>query len=164
MNIRSFGQGNVENIKKIERELQVVLPEDYKNFLIKYNGAVIDEAYIYVDDLQQKMRMGLFYGVDVDSYADILKINKEFSDDILENSLLIGTDDGEGWILLICDGENDGIWYYDHSYFFKQSTDDLNTYFVCDTFLDFIKLLETTIEEKVLPTKFEVLMNKQAKW
>jgi cell wall assembly regulator SMI1 len=147
MNIRSFGQGNVKNIEKIEKELHVTLPEDYKNFLIKYNGAVIDDAYIYVEDLQQKMMMGLFYGVDLKNYADILITNKEFSIDLLENSLLIGTDDGEGWILLICDGENDGIWYYDHSYFFDQSTDDLNTYYICETFSDFIKLLETTTEE-----------------
>jgi len=109
MNIKSFGQGCVEHIEKIEKELKVILPEDYKNFLLKYNGAVIKDAYIYVKDLQQKMIMGCFYGVDLKNYADILETNKEFSDDILDNFLLIGTDVGEGWILLICDGENDGI-------------------------------------------------------
>jgi hypothetical protein len=62
----------------------------------------------------------------------------------LENSILIGSDEGEGLIMLVCDGENDGIWYYDHSYFFEQSTDDTNTYFICNTFSDFIKQLEMT--------------------
>lgn len=148
MDIKGFGKGNLENIEKIERFLKIKLPDDYKNFLVEYNGAVIEDAYIYVDDLKQKMMMGLIYGVDTKKASDILKINKEFKDDILKNSILIGTDAGEGWILLICDGKNDGIWYYDHSYFFEQSTDDLNTYFICNTFSEFIKLLETASPEE----------------
>jgi hypothetical protein len=148
MDIKGLGKGNLENIEKIERFLKIKLPDDYKNFLVEYNGAVIEDAYIYVDDLKQKMMMGLIYGVDTKKASDILKINKEFKDDILKNSILIGTDAGEGWILLICDGKNDGIWYYDHSYFFEQSTDDLNTYFICNTFSEFIKLLETTSPEE----------------
>ncbi|MDR0349455.1 MAG: SMI1/KNR4 family protein [Tannerella sp.] len=144
MNIKSFGKGNLRNTGQIEKCLKIKLPDDYKNFLTAYNGAVIEDAYIYVDELKQKMLMGLIYGVDTRKASDILKINKEFEDDILKNSILIGTDAGEGWILLICDGENDGIWYYDHSCFFEQSTDDSNTYFICDTFSEFMELLETT--------------------
>ena len=41
--------------------------------------------------------------------------------------------------------ENDGIWYYDHSYFFKQSSDELNTYFICETFAEFMQMLENTV-------------------
>ncbi len=145
MNIRSFGKGNINNIKKIEKELHITLPEDYKNFLVKYNGAAIDNAYFDVDDLNQQIMMGVFLGVDLMENANsIININKEFKDDILENSLLIGDDPGNGLILLIFDGENDGVWYYDHTYFFEQSTDELNTYFICDTFSEFIKLLEIT--------------------
>jgi len=36
------------------------------------------------------------------------------------------------------------VWYYDHTYFFDKSTDDLNTYFICETFSDFLKMVETT--------------------
>jgi hypothetical protein len=143
MKIKSFGKGSKQNINKIEKEFSVKLPNDYKEFLIENNGADIETGLFYVKDIGQTIPMGYFYGVDiVEGYADIIEINKEYRDDILENSILIGTDEGEGWILLICDGENDGIWYYDHSYFFEQSTDDLNTYFICETFSEFMETLK----------------------
>jgi hypothetical protein len=147
MKAKRFTKGNISNIDRIEKVLNIKLPKDYKDFLIENNGADIEKGVFYIEDIDQTIPMGYFYGVDiVEGYADIIEINKEYADDILENSILIGSDEGEGWILLVCDGENDGIWYYDHSYFFEQSTDDLNTYFICDTFSDFIKLLETTLD------------------
>jgi hypothetical protein len=86
--------------------------------------------------------MGVLYGVNMENEAlDLIYENKEYSDDIPEKSLLIGSDPGGGWILLIFDGENDGIWYYDHSYFFEQSTDELNTYLICNTFTEFLEIL-----------------------
>ncbi|MCV9934089.1 SMI1/KNR4 family protein [Flavobacterium sp. LS1R47] len=145
MKINSYGIGNIENIKKIEEEFGINLPEDYKIFLINNNGGEVDDAYFYVNDISQKIMMGLFYGVDLEkNAANIIKINKEYEDDILDNSLLIGGDAGGGWILLVFDGESDGIWYYDHSYFFEESTDELNTYFICDTFTEFLEMLKNT--------------------
>ena len=144
MKIEKYTQGSISNVEKVEKELKIILPKDYKDFLIENNGAIVEDGFLYVKDIEQTVSMGYFYGVDTaKGYADIIDINKEYADDILENSILIGSDEGEGWILLICDGENDGIWYYDHSYFFEQSTDALNTYFICDTFSEFIKLLKT---------------------
>jgi hypothetical protein len=148
MKINKIEIGNEINVEKIEKIFSLKLPNDYRIFLTEHNGASIEDGYFFVDELQQQISMEVFYGVDTKNDSiDIVKINKEFADDILAKSLLIGGDDGGGWILLICDGENDGIWYYDHSYFFEQSTDDLNTYFICDTFSDFMNLLETTTEE-----------------
>jgi hypothetical protein len=145
MNINSYGKGSIQNLEKIENEFSLILPKEYKDFLIDNNGAEINNGYFFVKEINQLISMGLFYGVDLGKKgADIFYINNEYNDDIPENSLLIGGDDGGGWILLICDGENDGIWYYDHSYFFEQSTDELNTYFICETFTEFLEMLETT--------------------
>lgn len=142
MIIRSIETGNSNNIKIIEKQLNLNLPLDYKNFLLKYNGAAINNAYFFIDEIKEMIMMGIFYGVDIEDSIDIIYNNKEYEDDILENSLLIGSDPGGGWILLIFDGENDGVWYYDHSYFFEQSTDELNTYFICDSFTEFLNILE----------------------
>jgi len=145
MKINSYGKGSIQNIEKVKNEFSLSLPKEYKDFLIDNNGAEINNGYFFVKEINQLISMGLFYGVDLNKKgADIFYINNEYNDDIPENSLLIGGDDGGGWILLICDGENDGIWYYDHSYFFEQSTDELNTYFICETFTEFLKMLETT--------------------
>jgi hypothetical protein len=154
MKTRSFGKGNIENVKKIEEDFKINLPKDYINFLVNNNGIAIDDAYFYVKDLDQKVLMGVLYGVNMEFEAlDIIYENKEYKEDIPENSLLIGSDPGGSWILLICDGENDGIWYYDHSYFFEQSTDELNTYFICETFTEFLEMLETTKIEDPKPDK-----------
>lgn len=145
MKIISYGDGSIHDIKKLEESFNIKLPEDYKNFLIKYNGADIVDEIFYVKDIEQKILMGGFYGVESDKKKiGLINQNKEYGDDIPDNSLLIGSDPGSGWILLVNDGENNGIWYYDHSYFFSKLSDELNTYFICETFTDFLKMLETT--------------------
>jgi hypothetical protein len=99
-----------------------------------------------VQKLTGKNSVGIFFGIGIKKgFADIIEINEEYDDDIPKKSLLIGTDVGSGFILLVADGENDGIWYYDHTYFFDKSNDELNTYVICETFSDFLKMLETTV-------------------
>lgn len=145
MKIIGYEKGSLENVNEIEQKFDILLPEDYKNFLIIYNGADIVDGIFYVKDLEQKILMGGFYGVESDNKKiGLINQNEEYGDDIPANSLLIGSDPGSGWILLVNDGENNGIWYYDHSYFFSQSTDELNTYFICETFSEFLTILETT--------------------
>ena len=52
-----------------------------------------------------------------------------------------------GMLLLVTEDVGDfskGIYFYDHSHFFEASNSDCNTYFVCDTFSEFITILEHT--------------------
>jgi hypothetical protein len=143
MKTKNYSKGNIENINKFEKEFSIKLPNDYKEYLLDNNGVIIEEAYFYINELKQYISMGVFYGIEIENNTiDIVKINREFEDDILENTLLIGEDEGGGMILLIFDGSNDGIWYYDHSYFFKESTDKLNTYYICETFSEFMEILQ----------------------
>ena len=39
--MESFGKVKEESIQKIENLFQVVLPEDYRKFLLDFNGGVI---------------------------------------------------------------------------------------------------------------------------
>ena len=145
MKVIRFKNGDIQNIVQLENEFSIDLPLDYRFFLIENNGADIEDAFFYVKDINQTIPMGYFFGVETkERAADIIKINKEYGDDLAESSFLIGNDIGSGFILLVFDGENVGIWYYDHTHFFKQSTDELNTYFIADSFSDFLKILETT--------------------
>ncbi|MBC9929753.1 SMI1/KNR4 family protein [Chitinophaga qingshengii] len=145
MEIIAYQNGSKESVSALEKRYKTKLPQDYKAFLTTSNGAIINNAYLYVRDLKEYMLMGNFFGTGIDKpFADIVKINEEYNDDIPESSLLIGSDAGSGLLLLVNDGENDGIWYYDHTYFFKQSTDELNTYFICETFTAFMEMLKET--------------------
>lgn len=145
MKIKAYQNGDLEKVKHLQKKLKIQLPHDYEKFLIEFNGGIIDDAYLYVKDLDEYMMMGNFFGIDIEKgFADIIKINDEYDDDIPKKSLLIGSDAGSGFFLLVNDGDNDGIWYYDHTYFFEKSSDDLNTYFICETFTEFMKILEDT--------------------
>ncbi len=145
MEIKAYKNGNSEKVKELQKKLKIKLPEDYEKFLIDYNGGLVENAYIYVKELDEYMMMGNFFGLNIEKkFADIIEINNEYDDDIPKKSILIGSDAGSGFILLVNDGDNDGIWYYDHTYFFEKSSDDLNTYFICETFTEFMQILDTT--------------------
>jgi hypothetical protein len=146
MEIAAYKNGSEEAVRKLEKDFRIKLPEDYRDFLIRDNGGSVTGGHLYVRDLEEDMPMGYFFGLGIKKgFADITEINEEYGDDIPKKSLLIGTDVGSGFILLVADGKNDGIWYYDHTYFFDKSNDELNTYFICETFSDFLKMLETTV-------------------
>ena len=63
--------------------------------------------------------------------------------------MLIGEDAGGGFVLLVCGGENEGVYYYDHAYSFELSNDKKNTYLIAKTFDDFMEVLRTTLPEPI---------------
>ncbi|MBV8327738.1 SMI1/KNR4 family protein [Chryseobacterium sp.] len=145
MKIKAYQNGDSEKVKQLEKNFKIKLPDDYQKFLVECNGGLVENAYLYIKDLNEYMIMGNFFGIEIEKgFADIVKINDEYDDDIPEKSLLIGSDAGSGFLLLVNDGDNNGIRYYDHTYFFDESSDDLNTYYICGTFTEFLKLLEIT--------------------
>lgn len=118
MKLQLIEKGAIDSYKIIENEFNISLPKDYKEFLAKNNGAIVHDGYFFVEDLGEFILMDTLYGVKTKSRSqDIIFKNREYIDDIPSESILIGRDLGGGWLLLIHDKENDGIWYYDHSYF-----------------------------------------------
>ena len=142
MKIEAINKGSEAKTLAFQEFLGFTLPDDYFNFLVKNDGAIIDEAYFYVKDIEEYIMFDLFYNIE-----KCIKIYEEFSDDFLSKSLVIGTDPGGGMLLLVTTEVGDfskGIHFYDHSHFFEASNSDCNTYFICDTFTDFITILEHT--------------------
>lgn len=84
MIISPIETGNSNNIKTIEKKLDLNLPLDYKNFLLKYNGAAINNAYFFIDEIKEMIMMGIFYGVDIEDSIDIIYNNKGYEDDLLK--------------------------------------------------------------------------------
>ena len=50
-----------------------------------------------------------------------------------------------GFFILVCKGEDKGVYYYDHAYNLESSDDNGNTYFIANSFEEFINQL-TVIE------------------
>lgn len=57
---------------------------------------------------------------------------------MLTNSLIIGDDPGSGLIVLITDTENHGVYYWDRSFYFPESSEEENTYKIAGSFKEFI--------------------------
>lgn len=148
MKLIPYGSPIPQNIRLLEEKFALTLPSDYKEFLTKFNGGNVLDACFYIKELNEFVLMGNFFGIGIEKgFSDINRINYEYSD-IPADSILIGSDAGSGLLLLVCDEVNKGIWYYDHTYFFKASSDDLNTYFICETFTEMMEILKTTVLPK----------------
>jgi len=142
MKIEAINKGSEAKALAFQEFLSFILPDDYFNFLVQNDGAIIDEAYFYVKDIEEYIMFDLFYDIE-----ECIETYEEFSDDFPDKSLVIGRDPGGGMLLLVTTEVGDfskGIHFYDHSHFFEASNSDCNTYFICDTFSEFITILEHT--------------------
>ena len=144
MNLNAFGKATEESIEELEEFLGFLLPEDYKEFLSKYNGGTSKVRYskFFVKELNHEIPLDVLYGIGVTRTFDLSEGYEEFEEDMLPNSLIIGDDPGSGLIVLITDSENYGVYYWDHSFYFPQSSEEENTYKIADSFKDFINRLK----------------------
>ena len=144
--MESFGKVKVESIQKIENLFHVVLPEDYTKFLLDFNGGVIlntEPGEVYLKDIAQFINIDVLYGIDTGkSECDIEYWTDKYFDDLLENTIIIGDSLQHGFIVMICVGENAGVYYYDDSYYFEESNDEGNVYWIAENFEEFWKMLK----------------------
>lgn len=144
--MESFGKVKEESIQKIENLFHVVLPEDYTKFLLDFNGGVIlntEPGEVYLKDIAQFIKIDVLYGIDTGkSECDIEYWTDKYFDDLLENTIIIGDSLQHGFIVMICVGENAGVYYYDDSYYFEESNDEGNVYWIAENFEEFWKMLK----------------------
>ena len=142
MKIEAINKGSEAKALAFQEFLGFTLPDDYFNFLAQNDGATIDEAYFYVKDIEEYIMFELFCDI-----KECIETYEEFHEDFPEKSLVIGADPGGAMLLLVTTDVGNfskGIYFYDHSHFFEASNSDCNTYFVRDTFSEFITILEHT--------------------
>ena len=147
MELRVLEKGNIENIIKIENQFRIKLPDDYKEFLINNNGAIIKDGTFWVEDLKQKILMEKLFGINLSTKVLTIEYwSERHKNDLWKNTIIIGSDPGGTFLLLVLgnrdDDINEGIYYYDNKYFFEQSSDKQNTYYICKTFSEFIAQLK----------------------
>ena len=138
--MESFGKVKEESIQKIENLFHVVLPEDYTKFLLDFNGGVIlntEPGEVYLKDIAQFINIDVLYGIDTGkSECDIEYWTDKYFDDLLENTIIIGDSLQHGFIVMICVGENAGVYY------FEESNDEGNVYWIAENFEEFWKMLK----------------------
>ncbi|EMS70127.1 SMI1/KNR4 family protein [Ruminiclostridium cellobioparum] len=144
MSIIGFGMATEETVRNFEQHIGFSLPDDYKQFLIEYNGGTPQVRYstFTVEALSEIIPLDVLYGLGIDSEMDLQDWNDEYRSDLLSNSIIIGRDPGTGMVVLINDAEIKGVFYWDHSLFFNQSNEEENVYKICDSFQEFINQLK----------------------
>ena len=148
MKLDRFGFANEEAISILENKYKVVLPEDYKRFLLQENGGR-NTAYKYknlvrISQISEEINIYVMFGVETNmKNADIEQWTSEYRDDLFPNSIIIGDTIQHGFIVFwLSNEENRGIYYYDDTYEFESSTDDVNTYFLANSFSEFLSMVE----------------------
>lgn len=132
------------DIIHIEKLFNISLPSDYVTFLLKYNGVVSNDAFneIYLKDINKNVNVDVIYGIDTGNDASNIEYwTNAYIDDLFESTIIIGDSIQHGFFVLVCDGSNDGVYYYDDSYSLSSSDDENNVYFIANTFDEFFTLL-----------------------
>lgn len=149
MNIQPFGTVTKKQIAKLEKKYSLTLPSAYKDFLISVGGGCVElneENSIFIPDIQERVAVAVLYGYETqEKNADLSTYMDMLLEDIWEHSVIIGDSIEHGLFVLVCeDGKRDdagAVYYWDDSYVFNQSDDENNTYWVADSFTEFLQML-----------------------
>lgn len=140
MNIDPYGKLAKSTLDKFESQIGFTLPDDYQHFILQTNGGRVVDQTFYIEEVDTHVLMHVFYGLGVEKNK-ILNLDfwlEKYGDEIPEESLLIGNDQGGGFILYVVGGEDFGVYYYDHAHLLEESSEEKNTYFLADTFREFV--------------------------
>ena len=144
MKIKGYGNVKEEEILKLEDELGFTLPNDYKEFLINFNGGVPEVKYstFTLNELEENIGLQVLYGLDLEENLDLREWYEEYEDDLLDDCLIIGHGIGFGFIVLVNSPEVSGVYFWDNSFELDNSSEDENIYKISDTFRQFIDELK----------------------
>ena len=142
MIIKAFGEANIEEISIFEMSAGIKLPNDYIDFLLKYNGGSVELTIgnaIHIEDLGEDINIDILFGIKTKEPELSVEVwLNDYRNDMLQGSIIIGTSYQHGFIILIRFGEYQGVYYWDHTFSFEQSNEEHNTYFIANSFQEFI--------------------------
>ena len=125
----SFGEVSAANLNSFEVRAGMVLPDDYKTFLLSSNGGKVSPNEIDVPG-QEAVLVDLLYGIcEKRKPGDLEYEIARLSDTLTKAFLPIGHDPGGNSFLLGLEGTQSGrVYYWDSSLFFEESSEEQNTY------------------------------------
>ena len=75
MKIKGYGNVKEEEIFKLEDEIGFTLPNDYKEFLINFNGGVPEVKYstFKLNELEENIGLQVLYGLDLEENLNLIE-------------------------------------------------------------------------------------------
>jgi hypothetical protein len=135
---------NEDDIRSLEQKVGYSLPDDYRQFLLQYNGGVPKpECFEFITSSgEEDSLVRVFYSLNGnDPYYDLLSTVFETEGDIPESCLPIGEDPFGNLILLELSGNYRGqVYFWDHE---SERGDDLraNIFLIANSFTEFTQKL-----------------------
>ena len=101
------------------------------------------EQYLsfFIDDLNEEVILGTMLGISENKNFSLTDWNSEYQMELPYDSFVFGTECRGGLFVMIVSGEDRGIYFWDHTFIFDQSSVDSNVYFLADNFTNFIEKL-----------------------
>ncbi|WP_445375114.1 SMI1/KNR4 family protein [Photorhabdus tasmaniensis] len=154
-----------DKISSAEQHYSITLPESYRAFLKKYNGFYVEDpdacnlSYQGVDD--GEIAFDALFGINIENENfNLTGINDYYLDELffIKNSLIIGTDPGGNFYVLVTEGEHGGVYYWDRTHLhiedeiqdiaFNETDECGNLYKISHSFEAFFKQLLSQTEDK----------------
>lgn len=138
---------NKEEILLLEQSLEIKLPEDLKEFLLKYNGGVPSKLNFTAKGYGSSILKEL-YGINKNEpIRDIQNTTKMFKNSIPDKYIPIGCDQlGNQIILSIKDEHKNKIYFWWHEGETNSENKDSNIFLIEDNFTSFLNSLENISE------------------
>ena len=131
-------------LEQYEKDTNMKLPADYKQFLMRTNGGqFINEIYTFwVEKLEMNIGVDVLFGFNSSRSLCLTTWYKEYVDELPENAIIIGNSINAGLILLIWQIDWKGVFLWDLSLDLEQSTEENCLYRIADNFNQFYSSLK----------------------
>ncbi len=128
------------DIKNLEKQFNVILPEDYIEFLLQYNGGLPTPNAYYVEGHPEEiLGIQVFFGIGREIESSCLDWNyKESRYSIPSELFPIGCSDTDDWICFSLQGESKGSVFFWDAMAESEKPSYSNVYKIADSFSDFL--------------------------
>lgn len=155
MGFTKNGSLTIEQIREVEKKLGHNFPDDYKEFLLKTNGGMIDfvnddvEHGFHVDLIDEEdVCIDSLYGVGEEACDLLIKFNQEYGEET-GGCIIIGNTLSNGFITYDYRGvveDEGGIYFWDDTWTYEPSNEEGNLYFVAKNFNEFLELCNLKVD------------------
>lgn len=131
----NYKDSSIDTIESVEHRLQITLPDDFKKFVLKYDGGYPHPNHFKVDEKVEIFNNLL--SLDENECGNIYEVLEDLQDRI-DDQLFPFAEDGFGNLLCFDYSADKTIVFWDHE---KNYDDFKETTFVCSSFSSLIENL-----------------------
>ena len=142
---------NLDEFKYFDED-NIVIPDDYKNFLIQYNGGRPENSTVHFKNRDEATMLNCIFGFTKDRYGSFTRYQGVYAGRIPSNTIAIADDAGGNLIIMSISGEDYGkIYFWDHEMeaYEDEDPDYSNLTLVADSFQEFLDNLKSEDELEI---------------